>query len=341
MKRQLATLSFCIFLLTLKVFAQNEVKMKKHEGGTYELPVIVNDVLKINFVFDPGASDISISPDVALTLYKAGTIKDNDWLEGKEYMFADGSTAKSYRFTINKLKIGGHYIYGIPASISNSVNAPLLLGQSALNKLGKIEIDYGKDILKISSDKAASSETDDFTSSEKTYVEYHEPTKAELGSLYTALRDSSAAAEDYYGAIRYCGKLFNLDSSYWGTYHRRGEYQLELGDIKGAIADYTKSIAVYYSHSIDRKDNEVCFAYYSRALAYDKLKNYSKAIQDYTKVITLNKGDNIYHKAPESYYNRGIDYLNLSKIDEACSDWRKAGEMGELGSYDLIKQHCQ
>ena len=37
-------------------------------GGVYEVPVLVNGVLKINFIIDSGASDVAISPDVALTL---------------------------------------------------------------------------------------------------------------------------------------------------------------------------------------------------------------------------------------------------------------------------------
>jgi len=123
--------------------------MIKHTGGTYELPVEINDVLKINFVLDPGASEVSISPDIALTLIKTGTINDDDWLRGKNYKFADGSIAKSYRFRLKKLNIGGHYIYNIATSIQNSVDAPLLLGQNALRKLGKIQIDYNTNILTI------------------------------------------------------------------------------------------------------------------------------------------------------------------------------------------------
>ncbi len=123
-----------------------QVPVKK-EGGVYTLPVELNGVLKINFIFDSGASDVSISPDVALTLLKAGTIKETDWLQGAYYKFADGSTAKSKRFKLKSLKIGNKIITNISCSISNSLDAPMLLGQSVLSKFGKFTFDNKKQVL--------------------------------------------------------------------------------------------------------------------------------------------------------------------------------------------------
>ena len=57
--------------------------------------------------------------------------------------------AKSERFIIRNLKIGDFEIKDVEASISNSIEAPLLLGQSALSKLEKIQIDYKTQQFKI------------------------------------------------------------------------------------------------------------------------------------------------------------------------------------------------
>ena len=116
-------------------------------GGVFEVPVIVNDVLKINFIIDSGASDVSISPDVALTLLKAGTISQAEWLPGAHYAFADGSSAKSERFKIRSLRIGGRILHDVTCSIAQKIEAPLLLGQSALHKLGSYQIDYRRGLL--------------------------------------------------------------------------------------------------------------------------------------------------------------------------------------------------
>lgn len=121
--------------------SKTEVKLKK-TGGVYEVPVELNGVLKIDFIFDSGASDVSISPDVALTLIKTGTIQEKDWLPGAYYKFADGTTAKSMRFKLKSVKIGDKVVYDVTCSISNSLDAPMLLGQSVLSKFGSYTFDY-------------------------------------------------------------------------------------------------------------------------------------------------------------------------------------------------------
>lgn len=113
----------------------------------YEVFTKLNNVLTIAFILDSGASEVSITPDVALTLMRTGTIKQEDWLEGRTYKFADGSTAKSDRFMLRNLQIGNYNIPNVSVSISNSIEAPLLLGQNVLSRLGKISIDYKNSIL--------------------------------------------------------------------------------------------------------------------------------------------------------------------------------------------------
>jgi predicted aspartyl protease len=121
---------------------QTKITISKNNGGVYEIPVIQNGVLTIKFIIDSGATEVLLSPDVAFTLIKTGTVKKADFLEGAEYQFADGSSAKSARFLLHSIKIGSKTITNVTCSIANSVDAPLLLGQSALHKLGAYKIDY-------------------------------------------------------------------------------------------------------------------------------------------------------------------------------------------------------
>lgn len=124
-----------------------EIKLEKNEGGTYSIPATLNDVLKIDFIFDSGASEVSISADVALTLIKTGTIAAEDWLESKSYVFADGSTAKHSRFKLKTFKIGNKEIKNVQVAISGSLNAPLLIGQNVMQRFGKITIDNKREVL--------------------------------------------------------------------------------------------------------------------------------------------------------------------------------------------------
>ena len=50
---------------------------------------------------------------------------------------------------LNAINFGGLSLNNIRASVVQSQNAPLLLGQSVLQRLGKIEIDNAKRVLKI------------------------------------------------------------------------------------------------------------------------------------------------------------------------------------------------
>jgi aspartyl protease family protein len=86
-----------------------------------------------------------------MTLIKTGTVTENDWLPNQTYQFADGSTAKSRRFLLHKLLIGSHEINNIEVSISNSIEAPMLIGQNVMQKFGKITIDNENSILIIHS----------------------------------------------------------------------------------------------------------------------------------------------------------------------------------------------
>jgi hypothetical protein len=136
------------FKLKIKVIEHNSqaIKMKKN-GNIYEIPISLNDIVNTDFIIDTGASSVSITPDLALLLIKSGTINSEDWLKDKYYQFADGSMAKSKTFKIKKLKIGTKYLYNIECSISNNLQAPLLLGQNVLTRFGKVTIDNEKQLL--------------------------------------------------------------------------------------------------------------------------------------------------------------------------------------------------
>lgn len=127
----------------------NVIAMVKGENGIYEVPVVLNDVLKISFIFDSGASDVSISPDVALTLIRTGTITQSDFIGTQKYQFADGSTATSNVFILHQIKIGNKTLTNVKASISKSIDAPMLLGQTALQQFGKFTIDNANHTLVI------------------------------------------------------------------------------------------------------------------------------------------------------------------------------------------------
>jgi aspartyl protease family protein len=120
----------------------NVIKMKK-ENGIYLVPIRINGVL-MEFIFDTGASDIIISATEALFLFKQGKLSENDFIGKQQYMIADGSISEGTIIILRTVKIGNKTLTDVKASIVHNTNAPLLLGQSALSKFGKISIDYNR-----------------------------------------------------------------------------------------------------------------------------------------------------------------------------------------------------
>jgi clan AA aspartic protease (TIGR02281 family) len=105
----------------------------KQLGGTFIVPVTINNALQLAFVIDSGASDVSVPADVVLTLVRARTITDTDFLGKRLYGLADGSTVPSQTFHIRSLAVGDRTLENVTGSVAPA-SASLLLGQSFLGR---------------------------------------------------------------------------------------------------------------------------------------------------------------------------------------------------------------
>ena len=122
----------------LSITAQIKIKMQK-EGGVYTLPCSVNG-LKLRFILDTGASDVSISLSEASFMLKNGYLDAID-IKGSSYaQVANGTYVSNTRIILKEINIGGVVLKNIDASIIETADAPLLLGQSALQKIGPYQI---------------------------------------------------------------------------------------------------------------------------------------------------------------------------------------------------------
>ena len=117
-----------------------EVQMKKQYGGTYEVPCMVNG-LPLMMIFDTGAADVTISSVEASFMYKNGYLTDNDIKGSRNYVTADGGVHAGTVIILKEVKLGEAVLKNVQASVVNNQKAPLLLGQSVLERFGKITID--------------------------------------------------------------------------------------------------------------------------------------------------------------------------------------------------------
>ncbi len=74
-------------------------------------------------------------------------------------------------------------------------------------------------------------------------------------------------------------------------------------------------------------------AYNNRGIAYAKGKGqYEKALSDFLKAIEINPVN------ADIYDNRGITYERLGDKEKACSDWKKACQLGSCKAYEAAKR---
>ncbi|HEV2480290.1 MAG TPA: retropepsin-like aspartic protease [Puia sp.] len=118
------------------------VKMEKR-NGVYQIPVTINGS-EMYFIFDTGAGMISISTVEATFLYKQGKLSDDDVVGKADFLDANGNISQDVIIRLKEVTIGNRTIRNVDASVVGNAKAPLLFGQSALEKFGKISIDYSK-----------------------------------------------------------------------------------------------------------------------------------------------------------------------------------------------------
>lgn len=117
-----------------------EVAFNRRGKGTFEVPCSVNG-LELNMIFDTGASDVTISSVEANFMLKNGQLSREDIKGKKYYQIANGDLAEGTTITLKEVKIGDAVLHNVDASVVHNQKAPLLLGQSVLERFGTITID--------------------------------------------------------------------------------------------------------------------------------------------------------------------------------------------------------
>ena len=123
-----------------KVGGHTKVSMRK-EGGVYLVPITVNG-LNLDFIFDTGASNISLSSAEAMVMLRQGQITQDDIVGQQQFQDATGGVSVGTIVLLRTVQIGDIILENVEASIVDNIQAPLLLGQTALAKFGKVTIDY-------------------------------------------------------------------------------------------------------------------------------------------------------------------------------------------------------
>ena len=128
------------------------------------------------------------------------------------------------------------------------------------------------------------------------------------------------------------------------------EILINEGTSLGIIKEYDLSISCFElagkfaeDEGIKKEAREnLAVTYNNRGVAYHELKQYERAIEDFSKAIELNPN------LADGYYNRGFTYHELKQYERAIEDYNKAIELNpkyavaynnRRNAYGEIKEH--
>ena len=131
--------------------------------------------------------------------------------------------------------------------------------------------------------------------------------------------------EDRHGAMKDYNLAIEKNPKFPDALFARGNVKMKLQDYYGAVDDYTSAITI--------NENYV-EAYFNRGKAKQFLQAYQDAINDCSKIISINP------KNAHAYSMRGILRIEFGDTKNGCLDLSKAGELGDLKAYELIKEKC-
>lgn len=94
-------------------------------------------------------------------------------------------------------------------------------------------------------------------------------------------------------------------------------------------SEFTEAI-VLFDEAI-KHDKNNAEAYFFRGNAFMNLKDYNKAIEDYTLAIGIKQD------YTDAYYNRGLVKSYMGERNFACEDFLKAESLGKKNIEDLTK----
>lgn len=131
--------------------------------------------------------------------------------------------------------------------------------------------------------------------------------------------------DDRHGAMKDYNTAIEKNPKFADAFFARGNVKMKLQDYYGAISDYTAAITI---------NENYIEAYFNRGKAKQFLLAYEDAINDCSKIIQINP------KNVDAYYMRGILRINFGDMKNGCLDLSKAGELGDLKAYEVIKEKC-
>lgn len=299
MKNRLRYYVLGIFLFaTICVNGQTIIQMEK-DGGVYKIPCEING-LRLKLIFDTGASSVCISGAIADMMLENGYLNKSDIQGSGQSVVADGRIVDNTIINIKELKLGDVRLTNIEAVVIHQQSAPLLLGQSAIQRLGRVSIQENKLMI-------YENENSPITK-KRTY------TIEEIDNLFEQA-SNAMDNEAFELAVEYYGILYELkELSAYGKYL--------YADCLRITDRFIEGLAIYKEASIDLESfttSTQIWVYYGMMICCREIGEYNSAIQ-YGQLALL-KADFAFKSRPSIissiagiYERMGNNYSALKTI---------------------------
>lgn len=103
----------------------------------------------VRFILDTGCTDMQLTVVEFEFLRHNGLASEDDLGPQVKCSYANGDEGLCHTFKVKTFKIGGIDIGDVHCTIDENTDAPRLLGQTVLQKLGEVTIDYNEKVIKV------------------------------------------------------------------------------------------------------------------------------------------------------------------------------------------------
>ena len=129
--------------------------------------------------------------------------------------------------------------------------------------------------------------------------------------------------EDFQGAIEDYNKAYEIENDEFKTMNFDNKIYIKyyIKDYKGAIEDFDKEI----NNSKDIYEQDPFL--WDKAQFLYNIGQYKQSLQIYDQLIINSENDSLYLIQSRLYYERGLVYQKMNKIEQAQADFSKAEEL--------------
>ena len=333
-----------ILFFAISLSAQVTITMEQ-DGGVYKVPCVVNGA-KMKFIFDTGAATVCLSETMAEYLLDNDYITKDDILGTGTSQVADGRIVDHVKINLRDIEIAGLHLKDVEAVVVEGQRAPLLLGQSAIQKIGKVSIEGNKLTIHVATDNyedkihAIKSQAEYLQESkqyhnaalkwEEYYILLWEHGTPYDPNAYCCIADNYFWCKEYDSALKWYTKVLEKNNWNFPSNINVPVFAYNVALCHYALENY--SAAQYYSYQSgifyfqDKNYNGLAQASYIESMAYSALNNNNKALERAVGAVGFYITANYPHLDKlhkEKYYGQSWGFLEKYQIpyDKTLADY--------------------